>query len=62
MELTDVTVDELEKDVTGYIGRTINNSDFWRVKTKAGNAVIISEEEWEILRDGLQVLLTMQKK
>lgn len=33
------------------------NDDFVTIKTSVGNAVLISEAEWNILKDALKVIL-----
>lgn len=35
------------------------DDDFVKIKTRAGNAILISEAEWNILRDALQMVLAL---
>lgn len=53
----------IEKTMSEFIAEAENltlnailNDDFVKIRTNAGNAVLISEAEWNILVDGLKVL------
>lgn len=37
----------------------VANDDFVKIKTHAGNVILISEAEWNILRDALQMVLAL---
>ena len=37
----------------------VADDDFVKIKTRAGNAILISEAEWNILRDALQMVLAL---
>lgn len=40
----------------------VANDDFVKIKTQAGNAVLISEAEWNILVDAMKTVLTVATK
>lgn len=40
----------------------VANDDFVKIKTPAGNAVLISEAEWDILVDAMKTVLTVATK
>lgn len=42
------------------VGAAIND-DFLTIKTDGGNAVLINEDEWNILRDAFKIAIGMNK-
>lgn len=51
------TTQEFLADAESLLIGSVANDDFVRIKTIAGNAVLISEAEWDILRDALKTVL-----
>ncbi len=54
----------IEKTLSEFLGNAerltasaITNDDFVKIKTNVGNAVLISEAEWNILIDGMKTLI-----
>ena len=59
----------IEKSVPEFIADAENlftnaaaNDDYVKIITKAGNAILISESEWNILIDALNTLLALSQK
>lgn len=52
------TMSEFIAEAENLTLNAIRNDDFVKIRTVAGNAVLISEAEWNILVDGMKVLLT----
>lgn len=52
------TTQEFIADAEQYLIGAAANDDFVKIKTNAGNAVLISEAEWNILVDAMKVVLT----
>lgn len=52
------TTQEFIADAEQYLIGAAANDDFVKIKTSAGNAVLISEAEWNILVDAMKVVLT----
>lgn len=38
------------------------NDDFVKIKTQAGNAVLVSESEWNVMVDAMRMLIAAQSK
>lgn len=53
------TLEEFSLDTEKLVIGAITNDDFVKIKTNNGNAVLISEAEWNILRDVVQTALHM---
>lgn len=53
-----ITQDELRKGLTGHLERVILMKTFLKVATQYGDAVIISEQEWNSIIKLLGKLLT----
>lgn len=49
------TLEEFSLDTEKFVIGAITNDDFVKITTDKGNAVLISEAEWSILRDALQM-------
>lgn len=52
------TLPEFISEAENLTLNSIRNADFVKIRTAAGNAVLISEAEWNILVDGLKMILT----
>lgn len=52
------TLNEFTKDADTLVKGAIVNDDFVTITTDVGNAVVISEAEWQILVEGMRHLLT----
>lgn len=50
---------EFIADAEKLLVRAVADDDFVKIKTRAGNAILISEAEWNILRDALQMVLAL---
>lgn len=50
---------EFIADAEKLLVGAVADDDFARIKTRAGNAILISETEWNILRDALQAVLAL---
>lgn len=55
----------IEKNTQGFIADAeklligaVVDDDFVKIKTSVGNAVLISEAEWNILCEAMQIVLT----
>ena len=51
------TTEEFIADAENLLIGAAVNDDFVKIKTNVGNAVLISETEWDILRDALKTVL-----
>lgn len=51
-----MTIEELMKNLDSVIDKTINSGEKVVVKTHSGNAVILSEEEYESMKETIYVL------
>ena len=51
------TMSEFIADTENLVLGAIENDDFVKIRTRAGNAVLISEAEWDILRDSLKLVM-----
>lgn len=50
-------VQEFIADAERLLVGAVADDDFVKIKTSVGNAILISEAEWNILRDALQAVL-----
>ena len=60
--MLDKTMPEFLADAESLLTNAVSNDDFVKIKTKAGNAVLISESEWNILIDALKSVLALSAK
>lgn len=59
--MLEISTKEFLSDAEKYLlGATVND-DFVKVRAKAGNAVIVSEAEWNIMCDAFKTLLNAEK-
>ena len=56
--MIDISMREFLSDPQTYIKNAAENDDFFTVQTKSGKAVVISEAEWNIMRDALKLVIT----
>lgn len=55
--MLEISTIEFLSDPEKYLLGAAVNDDFVKVRSKAGNAVIISEAEWNVYRDALKAVL-----
>lgn len=55
--MIEITISEFLSNPEEYLKNAVTNDDFFKVWTKGGKAVVISEAEWNILRDALKDVL-----
>lgn len=55
--MKEVTLAEFTKGAENYTVQAVRNDEFLKIQTKAGNAVLISEEEWNIFSDAMKLVL-----
>lgn len=53
------TISEFIPEAEKYVLNAIQNDDFLKIRTAAGNAVLISEAEWDILTDAMKTLFSI---
>lgn len=53
------TTQEFIENAESLLIGAVTNDDFVRIRAKAGNAVLISEAEWNILVDAMKTVLTV---
>lgn len=56
------TIQEFIENAESLLIGAVTNDDFVKIKTKAGNAVLISEAEWNILVDAMKTVLAVATK
>lgn len=56
------TMPEFLADAESLLINAVTNDDFVKIKTKAGNAVLISEAEWRIMSDAFKSVLSLGTK
>lgn len=56
--MIDITMSEFLSDPEKYLKNAVENDDFFTVQAKSGKAVVISEAEWNIMRDALKAVIT----
>lgn len=50
---------EFIADAEKLLVGAVADDEFVKIKTRAGNAILISEAEWNILRDAMQMVLAL---
>lgn len=60
--MTNINITNLRKNLFGYINRAVEFNDVINVNTKAGNAVIISEADYNGLMETLYLLQNQKVK
>lgn len=55
--MLEVTMSEFTENIEKLTIGAIKANDFVKIRTRAGNAVLISETEWDILRDSLKMVM-----
>lgn len=53
--MTNTNITNFRKNVYAYVDHAIRYSEPVNITTKAGNAVLISEEEWNSIRETLHL-------
>lgn len=56
------TTQEFLANAENLLIGAVANDDFVKIKTSAGNAVLISEAEWNVMVDALRVVLHQAAK
>lgn len=56
--MQELTTEEFFANAEKILVNAAANDDFVKIRTKAGNAVLISEAEWNILVAALKAVLT----
>ena len=56
--MKEVTSQTFIANVEKLLADVFENDEFLKIRTKHGNAVLISEDEWNILTDALRVVLS----
>ena len=56
------TAQEFISDAERLLTGAVANDDFVKIKTSVGNAVLISEAEWNVLVDALKIVLSGEVK
>lgn len=51
-----ISIDELQDKLTDYVEDTAQNHHTVLIQSKGGNAVMISEDDWNSINDILQVV------
>lgn len=59
--MKEVTATEFILDARDLLYAAVKNDEFLKIRTRAGNAVLISEDEWNILVDAMKVVLQSAK-
>ena len=60
--MLETTTQEFISNAENFLIGAVSNDDFVKIKTKAGNAVLISEAEWNILVDALKITMGASEK
>ena len=60
--MKEITVSEFASDVGKYTVQAVRDDEFLKIRTKAGNAVLISEDEWNIFSDAMKLVLSADYK
>lgn len=55
------TTNEFLSDAQNLLIRAATNDEFVKIKTSSGNAVLISEEEWNLLLEALNLAIQSTK-
>ena len=56
--MINITMLDFLSEPETYLKNAAENDDFFTVQTKSGKAVVISEAEWNIMRDALKLVIT----
>ena len=56
--MQELTTQEFVTNAEKHLINAVANDDFVKIQTNAGNAVLISEAEWNILIDAMRTVLT----
>ena len=56
--MKELSTQEFIAEVEKLLFNAVANGDFLKIKTSAGNAVLINEDEWNILVDAMKAVLT----
>ena len=56
--MKEITLSKYANDVENYTVQAVRDDEFLKIRTRAGNAVLISEDEWNILSDAMKLVLT----
>lgn len=51
------TAQDFIADAEILLTRCVTDDDFVKIKTSAGNAILISEAEWDIMTDAMRLVL-----
>lgn len=60
--MKEITLAEFTKDAEIYTVQAVQDCEFLKIRTKAGNAVLISEAEWNIFSDAMKLVLSPENK
>lgn len=58
--MLNLTISDFMSDPETYLKNAAGNDDFFTVQTEGGKAVVISEAEWNIMRDALKAVITQK--
>lgn len=60
--MKEITLSEFSNDVENFTVQAVRDDEFLKIRTKAGNAVLISEDEWNIFSDAMKLVLSADYK
>ncbi|WP_161474781.1 hypothetical protein [Acutalibacter sp. 1XD8-36] len=60
--MKEITLSEFANDVENFTVQAVRDDEFLKIRTKAGNAVLISEDEWNIFSDAMKLVLSADYK
>ena len=60
--MKEITLSEFTNDAENCTVQAVRDSEFLKIRTKAGNAVLISEDEWNIFSDAMKLVLSADNK
>lgn len=60
--MKEVTATEFILDVRDLLYAAVKDDEFLKIRTKAGNAVLISEAEWNILVDAMKTVIAVSTR
>lgn len=55
--MINITMSEFLANPKKYLNDAAGKDDFFTVQTELGKAVVISEAEWDIMRDALKAII-----
>ena len=58
--MIDITLEQFNANIPDTLSDVLFNGDIYRITTGKGNAVIMEEAEYNVLRDALKMLLGQQ--